>query len=46
MQVCKDEAFSSYDKNIIVELQNDDLDQLEANVERCMAWLEKHNSKQ
>ena len=41
MQVLLDEARESYDEEIVVELRSDELDDVDANVERIRAWVEK-----
>ena len=39
MQVVLDEARSSYPSEIVVELQSESLEQLEANVARIVEWI-------
>lgn len=39
MQVVLEEARSSYPAEIIVELQSEDMEQLEANVARIVDWI-------
>ena len=41
MEVLLDEARSSYDEEIVVELQSNTAEDIEANVERIEEWLEK-----
>ena len=43
MQVILSEARESYDKEIIVELQSDSTDDLEANVRRIDSWIVQWN---
>lgn len=45
MQVCLDEAKSSYASNIVVELESDTLEQLEDNVKKICAWISKNDKK-
>jgi adenylate kinase len=40
MQVILDEARESYNENIVIELQSDGLEDLDANVERIKLWVE------
>jgi len=40
MEVLLQEARDSYDEEIVVELQSDDLDQIDENLERIQAWIE------
>jgi adenylate kinase len=40
MEVLLQEARDSYDEEIVVELQSDDLDQIDENIERIQAWIE------
>lgn len=40
MQVILEEAQESYDPEIVIELQSDDVDQMESNVERITQWVE------
>ena len=39
MQIVLEEAHSSYPAEIIVELQSENMDQLEANVARIVEWI-------
>ena len=39
MQIVLEEARSSYPAEIIVELQSDNMEQLEANVARIVEWI-------
>lgn len=39
MQVCLDEAREAWDERAVVELQNDTIEQLDDNAERCKQWL-------
>lgn len=39
MEVLLQEARDAYDEEIVVELQSDDAEQIEANVERIEAWI-------
>ena len=39
MEVLLLEARESYDEEIVVELQSNDADDIEANVERIEAWI-------
>ena len=40
MQVILDEARESFDENIVIELQSDSLEDLDANVQRIKLWVE------
>lgn len=40
MQVILDEAKSSYEKEIVIELNSDTIEELEENVERIVQWKE------
>ncbi|KAG9875681.1 hypothetical protein KCU94_g22721, partial [Aureobasidium melanogenum] len=40
MEVLLQEARDSYDEEIVVELQSDDLDQIDENLERIQTWIE------
>ncbi|GAV29470.1 hypothetical protein PMKS-002971 [Pichia membranifaciens] len=40
MQVLLSEAMDNYNQNIVVELQSEDLDSLDANVSRISQWVE------
>lgn len=40
MQVVVDEARSSYPEEIVVELQSEGMDDLQANVKRIIDWIE------
>lgn len=44
MQVCLDEARDAFDEKIVWELQSDTIDDMDANVERIAAWLNKLQS--
>merc|ERR1712087_353160 len=39
MQVIYDEALALFDKKIVIQLQNDDMDQHEANLEKIKQWI-------
>jgi len=41
MQVLLDEARESFDEEIVVELKSDKLEDIDENVERIEAWLER-----
>lgn len=41
MEVLLQEARDAYDEEIVVELQSDDADQIEANVERIESWIQQ-----
>ena len=43
MEVLLDEAKSSYDEEIVVELQSNEVEDIEANVQRIEEWV--HNWK-
>jgi adenylate kinase len=48
MQVLLQEAYDSYNKEIIVELMSNSTDEMESNVERVEAWIaqwEKNNAE-
>lgn len=40
MEVLLQEARDSYDEEIVVELQSNDLDQIDENLERIQTWIE------
>jgi adenylate kinase len=40
MQVLLDEAREAFDEEVVVELRSDDVDELEGNVDRIVAWIE------
>lgn len=40
MQVVLEEAHESYEKELIVELQSDNFEQMESNVERINLWIQ------
>eukprot|EP00483_Globobulimina_turgida_P011511 UN11533 len=39
MQVIYDEAMETFDKNIVIQLQNDDIDQQEDNIDKIKQWI-------
>lgn len=41
MQVCLDEAKESYDKEIVVEVHSNTIEEMESNVDRCKIWVEQ-----
>ena len=43
MEVLLDEARNSYDKEIIIELQSNDIEDIENNVDRAERWLTNWN---
>ncbi len=40
MEVLLEEARESYDKEIVVELQSNEAEDVESNVERIVIWIE------
>eukprot|EP01100_Stratorugosa_tubuloviscum_P008555 TRINITY_DN3566_c0_g1_i3.p1 TRINITY_DN3566_c0_g1~~TRINITY_DN3566_c0_g1_i3.p1 ORF type:complete len:107 (-),score=48.44 TRINITY_DN3566_c0_g1_i3:133-453(-) len=42
MQICLEEAASSYKNEIIIELQSNNLDQLDNNVAQISRWIENY----
>ena len=45
VSVCLDEARDSYMKEIVVELQSDDSEQMESNAERIALWFKTATEK-
>lgn len=41
MDVLLEEALSSYDENIVVELKSNTTDEMESNVDRIEAWIKQ-----
>lgn len=41
MQVLLEEAMQSYDRNIVVELKSDSIDDMESNVDRISEWIQQ-----
>ena len=41
-RVCLDEAEASWPKQMVIELQSENADQLESNAQRTMQWIENH----
>ncbi|KAA8917571.1 hypothetical protein TRICI_000264 [Trichomonascus ciferrii] len=41
MQVILDDAQSAYDSNIVIELQSNEIEDMESNIDRIVAWKEQ-----